>query len=303
MTPTAAHPAPTTTREALDLLDGDPSDVVAGIAVTRTGRPVDDAPTLLLVHGVGSSRSAWTLVLPALAERYHVLVVDLPGHGRSAPLVADAGADCPALARRLAGACTELGVPDPHVVGNSLGGWVGLEMAADSAASSLVALAPAGLRLRPVAPGPLLRANRALARRTRTVALPLLELAAVRRLTFSGVSAAPASVTADLARSAVEALARCTAYEAMLEATRHRRFERARDVIVPTVIAFGDRDLILPRPSQRREMAPPGAQWVRIPHCGHAAMWDAAQQTVELVVRTVAEALSSPGRPSRGDAA
>ena len=81
------------------------------------------------------------------------------------------------MARRLAGACTELGVPDPHVVGNSLGGWVGLEMAADGAASSLVALAPAGLRLRPVAPGPLLRANRALARHTRAVAVPLLDLA------------------------------------------------------------------------------------------------------------------------------
>jgi pimeloyl-ACP methyl ester carboxylesterase len=287
MTTSVTRPAPSDVAAALDLLDGEPTDIACGIAVTRTGRPADQAPCLMLVHGVGSSRSTWAPMLAGLTEHYHLLVVDLPGHGRSEPLAANAGADCASLARHLARACQELGVAAPHVVGNSLGGWVGLELASDGAAASLVALAPAGLRLYPVAPGPLLQLNRVLARRTRTVSGVLLGLAPLRRVAFAGVSAAPSGVPVELARSAVTALTRCTAYEAMLDATRHRRFERARDVAVPTVIAFGDRDLVLPKPSQRRQMAPPGARWVQIPRCGHALMWDATEQALDLVHQTV----------------
>src|SRR5215212_8765172 len=44
-----------------------------------TGSPV------VLVHGLAGSAANWVELLPDLAERHRVLVVDLPGHGRSEP--------------------------------------------------------------------------------------------------------------------------------------------------------------------------------------------------------------------------
>jgi pimeloyl-ACP methyl ester carboxylesterase len=273
--------------DALALLTSPPTDLAAGLAFTRVGRRPGDAPTVLLVHGIGGARVVWAPVLPALAQRYHVLAVDLPGHGDSAPLGPGDDPRCAATARRLASACAELGVPRPHVVGNSLGGWIGLEMAADGAASSLVALAPAGLRIRPVPPSPLLRANRFLARTTTGLADRLLGNDWLRRIAFASGSADPVAVDADLARAVVTSLARCTAYEVMLATTAHSRFERRRQVRVATTIVFGDRDWILPGPNQRRELAPADARWLRLDRCGHAPMWDAAEDTVRIIEQTI----------------
>ena len=129
-----------------------PTDTLAGVAMTRTGRPAGQAPTVVLVHGLGSARSTWAPVLADLAGRYHLVVVDLPGHGRSDPLADDEPAHPSALADRLHTALAQAQVHRPHLVGSSLGGWVGLELAADGALASLTGLAPAGLQLQPGRP-------------------------------------------------------------------------------------------------------------------------------------------------------
>lgn len=284
-------PRMTSTRtdvgDALALLTAPPTQVELGLAFTRTGREPGTAPTLLLVHGVGASRLVWAPVLPALAQRYDVLVVDLPGHGASAPLAPDADARCRALARHLAAALVELEVARPHVVGNSLGGWVALELAADHAVSSLTALAPAGLRLVPAEPNPVLHLNRRLAQATGRLADPLLGWGFVRRIVMASGSVDPAALHPDLARGTVRALRECTAYERMLAATARTRFDRKGEITAPTTVVFGDRDRILPRPNQHRELAPGGARWEVLPRCGHAPMWDAVSATVALVDETV----------------
>ena len=53
-------------------------------AYSRSGQ----GEPLVLLHGIGSSRDAWDAVVPALAERFDVIAVDLPGFGASAPLPA-----------------------------------------------------------------------------------------------------------------------------------------------------------------------------------------------------------------------
>lgn len=292
-TPTTS---PTDIGAAVELLSGPPTEVARGLAITRLGRTPGTAPTVLLIHGVGAARVVWAPVLPELARHYDVLVVDLPGHGASTSLD---GADptCLAVGRRVAASCAELGVVRPHLVGNSLGGWIGLEMAADDAAASLVALAPAGLRIRPVRPSPVLLANRALARRTERIAGALIDNALMRRLVFATGSSNPAALHPGVARGMVHALAQSTAYEVMLDATSRRRFERKAQVHVPTVVVFGDRDLILPPANQRPELAPAHAEWQRWERCGHAPMWDHPQRTVELIQHTVAAAPRRPNDP------
>jgi pimeloyl-ACP methyl ester carboxylesterase len=281
-------------RAELELLTGPPTEVVDGVAVTRTGPEPGTAPVVLLVHGVGAARLVWAPVLAPLAARYDVLVVDLPGHGASAPLPTGTDGGSPAVAATLGRVLARLGVERPHVVGNSLGGWVALELAADGAAASVTGLAPAGLRLQPGEPSRLLRLNRAMARLSGRLGEALASNATVRRLTFASGTVRPAALDPALARGVAHALRTSTAYEAMLDATRHITFARGPQVQVPACVVFGDDDRILPAPeNQHPEVAPPGARWVVLPRCGHAPMWDAPGATVELVDETVHAATSA----------
>ena len=122
---------------------------MTSLACTRSGI---GAP-LVLLHRLGSSRQAWNPVIPALAARFDVIAVDLPGFGDSNPVPAQTKPTPAALAAAVAGLLDDLGVTAPHLAGNSLGGWVALELAATRPAASLTLLSPAGL-WREDAPGP-----------------------------------------------------------------------------------------------------------------------------------------------------
>jgi pimeloyl-ACP methyl ester carboxylesterase len=275
----------------LALLAGPPTAVVRGWALTRTGRPPESAPTVVLVHGVGAARLVWAPVLAPLSDRYDVVVVDLPGHGASAPLPAGADAGSPALAAGLAEVLADAGIEQPHLVGNSLGGWIALELAAAGGAASVTGLAPAGLRREPGEPTRLLRVNRRLARALGPAGERLATNRTLRRVTFASGSADPAAIDPGLARGVAWAMRTSTGYEAMIDATHEITFARGVDVTVPATIVFGDDDRILPAPdNQRREAAPPGAAWVVLPRCGHAPMWDAPDRIVELIEKTVRSA-------------
>ena len=70
-------------------------------------------------------------------EGADVIAVDLPGFGDSAAITEASPA---ALAEAVAGLLAELGVTTPHLAGNSLGGWVALELAAIRPAASVTLL-------------------------------------------------------------------------------------------------------------------------------------------------------------------
>ncbi len=53
-----------------------------GLSIRETG--LDDAPTLVLLHGVGTSGWMWRHLADAVGDEVHLLVPDLPGHGGSA---------------------------------------------------------------------------------------------------------------------------------------------------------------------------------------------------------------------------
>src|SRR6202042_3719688 len=87
----------------------------------------------------------WDPVRPALTDRFEVIAIDLPGHGGSESLPAPIEPLPAAMALEVAGLLDELDLADPHLVGNSLGGWVALELAHLRPVSSLTLLSPAGL--------------------------------------------------------------------------------------------------------------------------------------------------------------
>ena len=99
---------------------------------------------LVLVHGVGHRRQAWYPVLDLLTPHRDVILLDLPGHGDSPPLVSDGRPIDELLTDALVEALDELHLARPHVAGNSLGARIALEAALRGHARSATALAPAG---------------------------------------------------------------------------------------------------------------------------------------------------------------
>ena len=95
--------------------------------------------SLVLLHGIGSRWQMWVPVLDLLSATNDVLALDLPGFGDSPPLPAEFEPGAGGLAQAVGGFLTGLGIERPHVAGNSLGGWVALEMARRGEVSSVTA--------------------------------------------------------------------------------------------------------------------------------------------------------------------
>jgi pimeloyl-ACP methyl ester carboxylesterase len=83
-------------------------------------------PTLLLVHGIGSTRAFWDPIVPFL-RGYECVAVDLPGFGDAPPL--DAAIDGPVTVARLAEAINDPSLGPIVVIGHSLGGMIAQELA------------------------------------------------------------------------------------------------------------------------------------------------------------------------------
>ena len=108
-----------------------------------TGQP------LLYLHGT-DGLAEWPAILDALVERFDVIVPDNPGFGASeVPAWVDDVSD---VAYCYLDAIEALGLAGVHVVGQSLGGWIALEMAVRSThrLRSLTLISAAGIHVKGV---------------------------------------------------------------------------------------------------------------------------------------------------------
>ncbi|MGB9011366.1 MAG: alpha/beta fold hydrolase [Aeromicrobium sp.] len=99
---------------------------------------------LVLIHGIGHRRQAWDPVFDLLAASYDVIAVDLAGFGESSPPPDGLSYSMEHACENLADNFLLWGIEKPHIVGNSLGGALALELAARGHARSATALSPAG---------------------------------------------------------------------------------------------------------------------------------------------------------------
>ena len=108
---------------------------------TELHRGGEGAPMVLL-HGFTDTWRSWELVLPALERRHDVLAPTLLGHAGGPSLDGPISDD--AIVDGVERAMDDAGFGTAHIVGNSLGGYAALQLAARGRAKSVVALAPAG---------------------------------------------------------------------------------------------------------------------------------------------------------------
>jgi len=97
---------------------------------------------LVCLHGFTDTWRTWELVLPALERHHDVLAPTLAGHAGGPPFEGEV--DDLALVDGVEQAMDDAGFEVAHIVGNSLGGYVSLQLASRGRAQSVVALAPAG---------------------------------------------------------------------------------------------------------------------------------------------------------------
>lgn len=90
---------------------------------------VGRGPPLVLLHGWAMHSGLWMPLLPWLAERYRVHLVDLPGHGHSAMVAPYTLNLVTAAVAAAVDAALEPDAPPPVVLGWSLGGAVALRWA------------------------------------------------------------------------------------------------------------------------------------------------------------------------------
>jgi len=83
---------------------------------------VGQGPSLVLLHPVGTSGSIWWQHIPRLAQRFRVLAVDLPGHGRSPKPKEPVSIE--AMAEEVYETLQKQSLLPAHFVGLSLGGMV-----------------------------------------------------------------------------------------------------------------------------------------------------------------------------------
>lgn len=84
-------------------------------------------PDVLLLHGLGGAKSSFFDIAASLSQRYRVHALDLPGFGASSkPTIAPYSARW--FAETVLAAMDDLGIERAHVVGNSMGGRIAIEV-------------------------------------------------------------------------------------------------------------------------------------------------------------------------------
>ena len=258
------------------------------ITLTLHRSKVEAAPYIALIHGMGSAASAWKPLTPHLLDRFNVITVDLPGHGESGFTQGQA-MDPSSLGEQVVQQIeNEFEVIEFHLVGNSWGGWIALDMAAHfpKKISSVTALAPAGFWLASyVQRAPGTAAMRSLAKSSSSLSTIFLKYEWARKFGFEDVSPRWRNFSYELCLDATVAMANSAGYFPAWDGMLGKRFDSQIDENIPVRIIFGDSDKTLPeRTCQERAMAPDHSQWITLKECGHAPMWDNAELVAEHIL-------------------
>jgi len=246
------------------------------IAYDRAG----SGPPLVLLHPLGADRHVWRPVLEHLTRVRDCIAVDLPGFGESPPVEDGASADPSALARAIADSLPGLGLEPRtvHVAGNSLGGWVALEMALSGDAATVTAIAPAGLWRRPLPPKP--EVARRLARAAAPILPAVLSSSGGRRALLLGSMAHPERVPPKDALALVRAYASAPGFTLVNRAMRAGTFKRLDEIEVPVTLVWPEHDRVVTRVNG----TPERVRVIDLPGCGHIPMWDDPKAVAQALI-------------------
>lgn len=235
------------------------------IAEHGAGRP------LVLLHSLLTDSSAFDRVVPDLAREHRVILVNLPGFGRSSSV----GASIERIADRVAALFSTLELPrNTDLLGNGFGGFVaGMLAIRHGSRFDRLVLANTGAGFSEAGR----TAFHTMANRVREHGMPgVIDIAITRLFPQSYIDANAAIVEERrrvLLRNDPERFAQACLALADLDMR-----EGIAGIRNPTLILVGSLDTATP-PAMSQELARgiPGAAYVELPACGHAPMIQAPE--------------------------
>ena len=260
---------------------------------------------VICLHGLGSNKASFFETIAALTPDFTVHALDLPGFGSSAK-PARAPYNAPWFADAVRGYMDSMAIDEAHLVGNSMGGRIALEVAFGEpervAGLSLLAPALAFRRRRELVP--LVRLLR-----PELAAIPHPLRTATVREQFWGLFARPEQLDPAAADIAVDEF--CRAYRS--RAARVAFFAAARNIYLdephgdeglyarlaglrpPALFVWGDQDRIIPPGFVRHvERALPEARQEVLADCGHVPQVELPERTNGLIREQIEAASRAP---------
>jgi pimeloyl-ACP methyl ester carboxylesterase len=245
-------------------------------------------PPLLFLHGLGGVWQNWLLNIAAFKDTHRCVAFDLPGFGQSEMPREDIS--IPGFAQAADAVCRELRLDNPVVLGNSMGGFVGAELALrfPTRVSKLVLVSAAGLSTEYVKREPVLataRAWAALMTRLGSQSDSVLRRPRGRRLALQAVARYPEKLSVPLATE----LARGAgspgfndAFRALLTYSFRDKLER---IEIPVLIVWGRNDILVPvdDAEEFEHLIGENAHSVIFDDTGHLAMLERPSRFNELV--------------------
>lgn len=233
----------------------------------------------------------WELVLPELERHHDVFAPTLPGHAGGPPLEGELSDVL--IADAVERAMNDAGFDRAHIVGNSLGGFVALQLAERGRAESVVALAPTGgwakgdesfkqllgFQLR----------MQAQVKAVAPHAEAIVASAEGRRRATKLVTTNFEHIPSELIAHQTVGLASCKAARAMVQYAIREGYPtlQAESVTCPVRIVWGTADKLLPWPAaatRYRSDWLPHADWVELDGIGHCPQLDVPLETAQLIL-------------------
>ena len=245
------------------------------------GRP------LLMIHGLGGSIRSWDTIAPALSRSRELVLIDMPGHGRSPPVLGRQSISAFADALTDFIESEELGAVD--LVGSSVGARLVLELSRRGVGGHCVALDPGGFwrgwetRFFQIT----IAASIRLVRGLQSVMPFLSRHAATRTLLLAQLSNRPWALASDIVLTEMQTFAATRVFDDVVRELANGPLQAGTDTTPGHVtIGWGRQDrLLLPRQAYRAQAAFPKAQLHWFDSCGHFPHWDQPDETVRTILQ------------------
>jgi pimeloyl-ACP methyl ester carboxylesterase len=209
----------------------------------------ESAPPLLLMHGITVSGRTWDWFVSSLAERYHVLVLDFRGHGKSGRAPGDYQPQ--AYVTDAVAVLEELTDGPAIVIGHSLGGMTGaalMQQRRDLVKAAVLEDPPLGEMDEgsPLQANPMLDVFRLIRATMPEVQKAGAPLEAIVQTMSTMPSASGLPMGQLIVADAIEVMARAlldldvTVLDPVLDGTAKNSFDRTQPIEVPTLILSAD---------------------------------------------------------------
>jgi pimeloyl-ACP methyl ester carboxylesterase len=271
---------------------------------TRPPIHLGSGEPVLLLHGFLMSQTVWEVVAEQLADtgRYEVFAPTMAGHN-GGPHTGTWLLSSSVLADHVERQLDELGWDSAHIVGNSLGAWVGFELERRGRARSVTGIGAAGgwTRWSPIkfevigkfmAGMPILGFARLFGAR-------ILHLPFSRRLATLPLSASPEGVSERQISGVIDDARHCPAYfQLLIKSLLQPGLLELAQTAVPAHLVLCEKDRVVPPRRFGRHFTdhlPAGTRVTRLDGVGHVPMFEAPGR----ITQVISEFIDECSRPMR----